>query len=424
MRIRRPGRRATAALAAAAVVLGGAGAGAYGLVAGWFDPGSREGDAEGFLPERAPRPEPAAGTWPEYGRDAGRTRANPGLRLAPPFRRAWTHDAGSLVEFPPVIGGGRVVFGTNAGLAVALDLDTGRVLWRRRLGGAVASSPALAGVPGAPLPAGLRPVALFTTMRGDVIALDPATGGVRWRLPLRSPIESSPLVLDGSAYVGTRDGRVVRVSLATRRPVWTARAAGEVKGSLARSGDAVVAGDYGGRVTAYARRDGRVRWQTTSPGPRLRGAGRFYAGPAVAYGRVFIGNVNGRVLALSARTGEVAWVRVLGDFVYSSAAVADRTAYVGSYDRHLYALDAVTGRVRWRTDLGERITGSPTVLGDLVWVSTIARRPRDGITVALDARTGRRVFTLRDGRYSPAVAVRGHLVLTGVRTVYGLVPAR
>ena len=424
MPIRRPGRRAGAALAVAALGLGGAAVAGYGLVSGWFDPGSREGDADGFIAERAPRPAPAAGSWPEYGRDHERTRANTGLRLAPPFRTRWRHDAGSLVEFPPVVGGGRVVFGTNAGLAIALDLRSGEVLWRRRLGGAVASSPALAGVAGTALRRGLPPVVLFTTMRGDVIALAPDTGGVRWRLALGSPIESSPLVLDDSAYVGTRDGRVVRVSLATRRPVWTARATGEVKASFARAGDTVVVGDYGGRVTAYARRDGRVRWRTTSPGPRVGGAGRFYAGPAVAYGRVYIGNVNGRVLALSAATGAVEWVRVLDDYVYSSAAVADRTAYVGSYDRHLYALDAVTGRVRWRTDLGERISGSPTVLGGLVWISTIARRPRDGITVALDARTGRRVYTLRDGRYSPAVGVRGHLVLTGVRTVYGLEPAR
>jgi outer membrane protein assembly factor BamB len=143
----------------------------------------------------------------------------------------------------------------------------------------------------------------------------------------------------------------------------------------------------------------------------------------VAYGRVFVGNVNARVLALEAGTGATAWVRVVDDFVYSSAAVARRTVFVGSYDHHLYALDAVTGRPRWRFDAGERISGSPSVIGRLVYVSTLARAAGGvGRTFALDTATGRVAWTFPDGRYSPAVAVRGLLVLTGVRTLYGLSP--
>lgn len=418
MRIGRPGRALTAALAAAGVVVAAVGVGGYGLRAGWFDEGSVEGSTEGFVTSDVPAPAPAAGSWPEYGRDAARSRANTALRLAPPFRRVWSYDAGSLLEFPPVIADGIVVAGTNAGVAHAVDLRTGARRWTRRLGGVVASSPAVTSVPGA------GRTVLFATMRGDVVALDLGSGRERWRARLGSPIESSPLVLDGSAYVGTADRRVVRLSLTTRRPVWTARTDGAVKGGLARAGDRVVVGDYAGRVHAFRRADGRREWATTSPGPALRGAGRFYAGPAVAYGRVFVGNVNGRMLALSAADGRIAWVRVVDDFIYSSAAVADRTVYIGGYDRRARALDAVTGRVRWSTPLGERISGSPSVIGGLVWYSTLARRPREGRTVALDVATGRPVFTFPDGRYSPAVAVRGRLVLTGVRTLYGLEPRR
>ena len=48
--------------------------------------------------------------------------------------------------------------------------------------------------------------------------------------------------------------------------------------------------------------------------------------------------------------------------------------------------------------------------------------PRDGRTFALETATGRRVLTFPDGRYSPAVAIRGVLVLTGVHTLYALTP--
>lgn len=424
--MRRPGRRVlVAAGTAAVVVVGGLGVAGLAVRDGWFDAGSIEGGTSGFVPQQAPPEDAGTGSWPEFGFDAGRSRANPELDLRPPYRRAWRIDGGSLLEFPPVIGDGRVIVGTNRGLGIAVDLATGRVLWRTRLGGTVASSPALTGIrPGAPGPAAKPALALFTTTRGDLLALDPATGAVRWRTRFGSAIESSPLVIGDGVYIGTLDGRVMRISLQTRRIAWTARAKGDVKSSLAESGDTVVVGDYGGTIAAYAKRDGREVWRTTSPGPRFRGAGRFYAGPAVAYGRVYLGNVNGRMLALSARDGSVAWVRVVGDFIYSSAAVSRRTVFVGSYDRKLYALDAVTGRVRWTHDAGERISGAPSVIGDVVWYSTLAKDPARGRTVGLDVRTGDVVFTHPEGRYSPAVGANGTLVLTGVRTLTAFTPRK
>jgi outer membrane protein assembly factor BamB len=393
-----------AALVAAGVL-------AYGVTRGWFDSGSVEGTSSGFEPQQAPTGSATAGAWPEWGFDAARTRANPALDIAPPFRRLWSFDAGSLVEFPPVIADGRAIVGTNYGLAFALDVDTGKVLWRAHTRGRVASSPAIDGTR-----------VLFTTKRGDVLALDTRTGEELWRRKVGSAIESSPLVVGSSFYIGTLSKRVMKLSTRTGGVRWSVPAPGGIKASLALSGRNVIVGDYSGHVAAFRRSDGREVWRRTSPGERLRGAGRFYAGPAVAYGRVFIGNVNGRVLALDADTGAVAWVRVLDDFVYSSAAVADRTVFLGSYDHRFYALDAVTGKVRWSVDAGERISGSPSVVGGLVWFSTLARRPADGRTLALDVRTGARRFGFPDGRYSPAVAVDDRLVLTGVRTLYGLTP--
>jgi outer membrane protein assembly factor BamB len=103
--------------------------------------------------------------------------------------------------------------------------------------------------------------------------------------------------------------------------------------------------------------------------------------------------------------------------------VSGRTVFVGSYDHRLYALDAVTGGVRWAFDAGERIAGSPTVIGKYVWFATLARRPADGRTYALNTSTGAKAFTFRDGRYTPAIGVEGRLILAGVRTIYGMAPA-
>jgi outer membrane protein assembly factor BamB len=392
------------------VVLGFAAVTAIGIGRGWFDSTDVEGSTEGFEATAEPRPG-AVGEWTEFGYDSQRSRSNTDLRIPPPYAAAWRVDAGSLLEFPPVIRDGRVIVGTNRGRMFAVEAGTGRILWNRKLRGRVAAAPAVT-----------ARVAIIPTTQGYVYGVNPATGGVRWRVKVGGAVESSPLLADSSAYVGTLDGRIFKLNVRDGSQVWNAKGGGDVKGSLAVAGSLVIASDYGGRVTAFRRSDGRQVWQTESPGTTLRGAGRFYAGPAVAYGRVFIGNVNGRVMALDQHTGAIAWVRVLDDFVYSSAAVSRRTVYVGSYDTRLYALDAVTGRVRWSFNARERISGSPTVIGGLVYFSTIARRPKDGRTFALDARTGRLQWNFSDGRYGGAVGVKGLLVVTGVRTLYGLVP--
>ncbi len=382
------------------------------LITGRLDEGDQIGTAEGFQVAAGPGGHPGTTAWPQYGYDAGRTRANPGLSLPPPYQRVWTRDLGSLLEFPPVINDGRVFIGTNRRKAFALDARTGRTAWTRRLTGRSAASPAIAG-----------DLVLFTTINGYVEALRQDTSHVVWRRDVGASTESSPLVVGNRAYVGTLGGLILCMDVRTGRLLWTARATGEVKSSLALYRDQVLVGDYGGRITSFGMHSGRIRWRATSPGRLLASAGAFYANPAVAYGRVYASNVNGRILALNAQDGSAAWVRVVGGWAYSSPAISDETVFVGSYDGNLYALSAITGDVQWTFDAGERIAGSPTVIGDLVWFSTIAREPSEGRTYAVNTHTGQPVFTFGDGRYTPAVGVEGLLVLTGVRTLYGMKPA-
>ena len=420
-RQRRTRRRRSILLTVAGVLIIALAVGAWVVVAGWFDQGSVRGTAKGFVPIAAPPASASAPAWPTFGSNPESTRSNTALNVALPYTTRWDFDTGSLVELPPVIGGGRVVADTNHGLAIALDLRTGAVDWRHKLGGTVAASPALTGLPGTPS-AGQPLLDLFATISGKLIALDPATGQQLWTLPLGSSIETSPLVLGDGVYVGTRSGKVVRVSLATHHAAWTDTVAGSVKGAIAESGSNVIVGDYGGHVSALTQATGRVVWRTTSPGKTFQGPGRFYAGPAVAYGRVYIGNVNGRILGLDASTGAINWVRVVSDWVYSSAAVADRMVFEGSYNHNLYALDAVTGEVIWHQDLGQKISGSASVLGNLVWISTLGTPVSAGHSYAFDIHTGRLVVQRPLGRYAAAIGIDGTIVATGVDTIAALTP--
>jgi outer membrane protein assembly factor BamB len=344
--------------------------------------------------------------WPMYGYDQERLRYAPEIRLRPPFRRVWTFHGRALLEFPPVVGYGRVYVTNFDGRLFAIDAATGRLSWSFASGRCGWASPALAGHLVYETFIGNRECgSRFDD--GEVAAFDERSGRLRW-LRRIGPTESSPLVAGGIVYVGDWNGRVWALDAATGRTRWVAGLHGAIKGSVARSGRALYIGTYGGDVVALDARTGRVLWTSG-------GHGRIYSSPAVAYGRVYIGSLDGGVYAFGAATGHLLWAHPTGGYVYASPAVWHGRILVGSYDHGFYAFDAGTGTALWRFDANGPISGAATVVDGLVYFSTFRRR-----TFALDASNGRQVATWPDGEYSPVVADATHLYLVGLGRLYAL----
>jgi outer membrane protein assembly factor BamB len=369
--------------------------------------------------EHRPVPE-APFAWPVYGFDAARTHAAP-LHLRPPFRTLWTvHGDWSLMEFPPVLEDGRLFLGTNHGLVLAVQGASGRIVWRRQFAGCVAASPAVGN--GVVYLGFMDPPPCRGTAPSFLAALDARTGRTIWRFRA-GVVETSPLLAGGRVYFGSWDRRVYALDARTGRLDWSFSTGDKVKGGVAFARQTIFAGSYDGRLYALDATSGRLRW--TAGGGALGG---LYATPSVANGRVFVGSTNGRVYGFASATGRLLWSTPTGSYVYSPVALAGGTAYVGSYDHRLYALSEATGRIRWKFDAGAPISGAPTVLGDLVYFSTcgscstLESNPRARRTFAVDVRTGRLAWRFPDGEYSPVIADRERLYLTGFTSLYGLVP--
>jgi outer membrane protein assembly factor BamB len=362
-----------------------------------------------------PPPEEPGIAWPTYGFDSERQRFGRNITLGPPFRRLWTFRAQSLVEFPPVVGYGRLFFANNSGTVFAIGAKNGKRAWKYDSHRCLAASPALdrhvvyQTFMNAP-PCNRQPSA---SLSGQVVAFKVGTGRVVWRRTI-GPSESSPLVAGDSVFVGDWDGRVWALQTQTGRTRWVTKLRSQVKGGVALSGNRVYIGDYSGRLYALNARNGRVVWQANVQ-PRFGSAGNFYATPTVAYGRVYIGATDGKMYSFGATTGELRWSQSTGGYVYSSAAVWRKRVFVGSYSHRFYAMDAATGRILWQFEADGPISGSPTIIAGRVYFATL-----NGTTYALNARTGRRLWTYPDGKYSPVVADADRLYLTGYARVYGL----
>jgi outer membrane protein assembly factor BamB len=354
--------------------------------------------------------------WPIYGLTVDRTRNAVDFHHRPPFQRRWVADAGSLMEFPPVIANGSLYFANIRGALFAVDAKNGRRQWRRKFGYVSAASPAVSdGVVYHPL---LNQAGTERGPRsGLMVAVDAETGKDVWRFRTGA-VESSPLLVNGMLYFGTFDRRVYALDVSSKQVRWTFETGDSVKGGPAYWRGTIYTGSYDGKVYALDARTGKLRWSSEGRAG-LTGAGNFYAGPAVAYGRVYIGNTDGKVYAFGARSGDLIWAKSTGDFVYSSAAVADQTVFVGSYDHRLYAFDAATGDEKWSFDAGGAVSGAPTVMEGLVYFSTLR-----GKTYALDARTGKSEWTFPDGEYTPLVADEERAYIVGRSRVYAMTSRR
>ncbi len=362
-------------------------------------------------------PEPFS--WPFYGYTQNHTRFFPAPEtVRPPFKKLWVHNAGALLEFPPVIYGDRIFQLADTAELVAVDKNTGHTVWSHRLGELSASTPAVTsntvyvtllngGRSGAP---------------GRVVAVSAQTGAIRWSRRLPSASESSPLLDHGRLFFGSQNGTVYALDDRTGRVIWTYHAGGSVKASPSLSGGVLYFGDYGGNVQAISESDGRLLWRSGSGGALL-GSGTFYSTAAVVYGRVFLGNTDGRMYAYDADTGKLDWAVQTGAYVYASPAVTNApglgpTVYFGSYDGIFYAINARTGKIAWRFPAGGKISGSATVIGRTVYLADLGQRRIYGLGIS----TGHKLFEMDTGAFDPAVSDGHNVYITGYSGLFGMEP--
>jgi outer membrane protein assembly factor BamB len=368
-----------------------------------------------FKPEKPKKEIGKTVSWPLYGYDRARTRYLPAKGIKPPFRNVWRYTGRPLLEFPPALAGRRLFLVNNSGYAIALDADTGRQIWKRRIGLLNASSPAYY----------RHRLYIVNLVPGHVVKLDAKTGRMIWKKSLPGRAESSPLVIGRSLYFGCEDGRLFSLSTRNGNVRWSTELGGAVKSAPAYYGGALYVGDYGGEMSAVDAKTGSIKWQSGSLGPGFGGTGEFYSTPAVAFGRVYAGNNDARVYSFDISDGTLAWSYSTGGYVYSGPAVARTrhtgpTVYIGSFDGNVYALNAKTGEPRWIQSAGGSVIGSLTAVGNIVYAAEFNGTSTTGFMM----KTGRPVFHYPRGTYTPVISDGRRLYLIGYSSISALQPYR
>ncbi|WP_289097292.1 outer membrane protein assembly factor BamB [uncultured Pseudoalteromonas sp.] len=235
---------------------------------------------------------------------------------------------------------GKIYVGSEHGYLIALDRETGEIVWRKTMPGEVLAKPAAGD--------GLIFVNLGS---GKLLAVHPDTGEERWSFeqevpPLTLRGQSSPTVANGGVLLGLETGKLSVLISENGYSAWSAeiaspKGASEFERLVDVDTQALISGPY-----AYA----------------------------IAY--------NGNLAAVDIRSGNVVWKREYSS--YRDLSMDSQSIYVVDSDGVVYGLDKTSGIERWSQPAlrGWYLTG-PTVAGKY-----LALGDQEGNLHWLDKETG------------------------------------
>jgi outer membrane protein assembly factor BamB len=282
-------------------------------------------------------------------------------------RERWrtdTNEPGNdTLGYGVVVAGSVVAAGDYS--VVAFDRATGNVKWR--------FDPTEGHAPGVYIGAVAGGLLLTGSAGGRLHALDHETGVLRWsvrvvdegdRANVYAPVSDGELVVAGFAAF-TRPGNiggVVAIDLATGGVRWKVvfpRPTDPTLGTNSAGGPVffekvVIATSGDGTIYALDRESGEIRWSlprlSDLPPTSIISADRDYRALAISGSTLIAGSLTGVVAGFDLATRSERWRfydRWLGSAVFRVTA-DDRSFYLPFFSGELVAIDAATGTERWR----------------------------------------------------------------------------
>lgn len=238
-------------------------------------------------------------------------------------------------------------------------------------------------------------------------------------------VSGTPVLADGQLFAVDAAARLTALDAQTGSRLWSFdgepeddRSGGGSGGGAAVDGGTVYFATGYGQLVALDAKQGKELWRFQLTAPAR-------AGPAVANGRVFVTTIDNQTHAIDATTGKRVWqhtaIQESAGFVGAASPVIEGTTLLVGYSSgEIFALRAETGRVLWSDTLsgvirtGEisamaDIRGRPAVDRGLAFVST-----QSGRTVAIDVRTGTRVWEQEIGSFGQPWVAGDYVFVTGV----------
>ncbi len=247
----------------------------------------------------------------------------------------------------------------------------------------------------------------------NLYALNATTGALRWKFATEGGIVGTPgiAVEENLIIFGSEDNSLYAVDIRTGKIQWTCQTGGPIRAAVNVEHGHAFFGSDDGKLYALRLTSGRPIWKFEAGAPiRSR--------PAITSERIVVGSESGDVIGLDL-SGSVKWRFKAKRAVSSSPVIIADIAYVGSQDWHVYALDVEFGSAAWRVRTNKPIVSSPIVVGKTLYIGSA-----DGNLYAMDiSANGRELwkFDTKDQVISSPVFYENAVYFGGINgTFYSL----
>ena len=313
--------------------------------------------------------------WPQAGDGPTHVMGNHALG---PLANKWARSIGEgggyrrKITASPVAFGGRVFTMDSDGVVRAFAINSGERAWTTETQPKKDRSTNVGGGLG-----GDGGVLYATTGRAETLAINPDSGKILWRTELDAPARSAPTIADGKLFLSTIDERLLGLSADGGKQLWSYQATASSTIFLGEPAPAVadglvVAGFGSGDLLALRTDSGTLAWGDSLAATRGRASlsdiSAVRALPVISNGTVYAIGLGGSMLALDLRSGRRVWEHNAAG--QQTPCLAGDWLFVLTDQQTLACLSAADGRVRWLSQM-PRYRNEEKSRGPIFWTGPL-----------------------------------------------------
>lgn len=216
--------------------------------------------------------------------------------------------------------------------------------------------------------------------------------------------EATAAIVEGMVYVGSFDGNLYALSLATGEEKWKFHTELGFKAAPAVHGGMIYIGDVDGKFYAIDAADGTEKWSVTS-GAEINAGANLYRD------RVLFTSQDGGFYCLEPADGKLVWKYTIDNMIQCSPTVVENRGFLAGCDGKLHIVDLDKGVAAATVDIGDPTLSTPAAAGDVVYFGT-----QGGRFLAVDWRQAKVAWTYDPQRKQPllsSAALGGGLAVFG-----------
>jgi len=285
----------------------------------------------------------------------------------------WSKNTGKgstkqFLKLTPSHSQGKVFVADALGNLASLDANNGNTLWK------IDTDLTISGGPGAS-----EKLTMIGSDEGDVLAYASESGEFIWQAKVSSEILAAPQEANDIVVVRTIDGRIFGLDANDGSRLWIyerTMPALTLRGTSnpVITGDIVIAGFDGGRLSAIDLFTGKLIWETSvslsSGRSDLERMVDIDSDPVIIGNDIYVATFQGRLASVALEDGSITWARDISS--YAGFTSGGNIIYITDDQSHVWALDRATGVSVWKQEnLYARQATAPATIGNLVVVGDL-----------------------------------------------------